>query len=342
MGSWSMTCAFTGLPVEAGDPVRLVVLLREGLGLNHGALGDFSPVSGAIKGVYNDYGFIEQAEETPLAREIAALCEQPSFERWLEAAHSGTLAIPQRDSRSERLKDAQLTFTLIHERAWQEMLNLPQRVSLHYSIDGSMEGGEAIAMAEREIAQWAQGVPKAKEDFIHSMGGLPEGEVGERAREAFDMLWRTRQFKGIPEKGAARCLFGDTFWDSYHSVLGGAVCDRLWGALAEAPQDRPESDLRSIARDLGEMSLVSRNLFLLRKRWEPAPSGPQFGQIAAHWLWDRAQRSMVSERFEALRKAEMEHGGYDELFPAANALYEKDQLSALPSNDPVSRRGANI
>lgn len=356
MGSWSMTCAFTGLPVDAGDEVRLIGLLPEGLGLNAGAMGDFSPITGAIKGAYDDYGFVEGAEPTPLGLFLAGACEgAPSFEQWMERIHEGTLGVPHRDSRAERLKGARPAFTLVHEKAWQAMLSLPQELSLHYSIDQRHSGLEILAMAEDEIAQWARGLPDARSVFAKSLGSEFDDEAGAEATpqdaqikaqrdRLMEMMWKNEKFDGIPENGAARCLFGETFWNSYHSVLGGKLCEALWSAVAERPEEFSEEQLRSITRELGEVALVTHNLFALRKRWEPAPSGPQCGQVAAHWLWHRAMGELVEARFEALRQSELEDGGYDELFPIANALYEKDQMSAsapIPE-PPTAKRGPGL
>lgn len=70
MGSWNGTCAISNLPIEAGTPIKLVILRRQRFGKimkpSSGYVYStdiFAPAFLAIEGKYNDYGGIEDIVE---------------------------------------------------------------------------------------------------------------------------------------------------------------------------------------------------------------------------------------------------------------------------------------
>lgn len=70
MGSFSQTCVVSRLPIEAGDPIR-VVLLNHSHYKSGRHMDSWSIRSAPIKGVYDDYGGVENVDETGLAARLA-------------------------------------------------------------------------------------------------------------------------------------------------------------------------------------------------------------------------------------------------------------------------------
>ena len=66
MGCWNETCMISGLPIECGDEVKLVLLVKNGELINNNIYYPtdlFSPLSFPITGVYDDYGGVEDVVE---------------------------------------------------------------------------------------------------------------------------------------------------------------------------------------------------------------------------------------------------------------------------------------
>lgn len=334
MGSWSMTCAFTGLPVNCGDEARIILLGRDPQGLNGGAMCDFTPASAAIKGAYDDYGFVEALQPGPLAE---LLCQQagfPTVEQWLEAAKEGSWEPNQRESRADRLgASVPITFTLVLEEAWQRMLELPQEFALDYKdYNNKISAAELIEGAAREVVAWARGLSakKAHHKALNSFEGESESDT-------MELFWLIKAYEPFNETSHASALFGRTFWNSYNSALAGDMAAKnVWAAIADNPEAYSDEQLCGIVRELGEICLVTHAMYSVRKRWEPAPSGPQSGMIANHWLWERSAFQMAEARFAQLAQ-ENDASSYDENFSIAQATRESDALAAQTPKAPKGR-----
>jgi len=70
MGSWNETCLLSNLPIVAGDRVVWMPLIQDGLESvpEHESYGAFHPFFFSIRGVYNDYGSLEEIDDTPQAK----------------------------------------------------------------------------------------------------------------------------------------------------------------------------------------------------------------------------------------------------------------------------------
>lgn len=69
MGSFASTCCISGLPIEAGDAVRYLLLTQNPScdgGFVSDSHGRWAPRTWPIKARYNDYGSIEKWEEGPI------------------------------------------------------------------------------------------------------------------------------------------------------------------------------------------------------------------------------------------------------------------------------------
>lgn len=62
MGSWSESCGFSGLEIGCGE-IAYVCLLRKPRYFDHGPVSYFEPVTTFIRGTYNDYGYLEIADD---------------------------------------------------------------------------------------------------------------------------------------------------------------------------------------------------------------------------------------------------------------------------------------
>jgi hypothetical protein len=156
MGCWNGTCGVSGLAIRAGEPVRLLLLQEhsrsEGTAYSP---DDLFHVRGMpLKGVYNDYGNIEEVEENILTALLVeafqqdAVPQQSSYEdevidppnldlkRILYAIERGTMQIHRRSwalmSQEEDEKitvdPVSLSFFMVHERIFQAVVsNAPEK-----------------------------------------------------------------------------------------------------------------------------------------------------------------------------------------------------------------------
>ena len=77
MGSWNGTCGVTQLSISSGDPIALFLLVQVDNEESHSQgfchpTDIWSPIGPPVFGIYNDYGGIDQIEDTPNADQILA------------------------------------------------------------------------------------------------------------------------------------------------------------------------------------------------------------------------------------------------------------------------------
>lgn len=116
MGCWNETCGVTQMPIESGDPVRLFLIVerehsynKEG-GALHYSTDLWRPFGLPLRGLYNDYGGIEEMEEDVFSNFL------------LEQLKKIVIEVP--DRMGERLNKSELTWETALNRLTDEGLRV--------------------------------------------------------------------------------------------------------------------------------------------------------------------------------------------------------------------------
>ena len=161
MGSFNGTCGITQLPIEAGDKIRLFILLNEENRTSRlnteisehegggfcGTNGFWSPFGPAIECEYNDYGSVENITENKNAQ--IQLSHLKDRIRLLETCRLKYYNFPKKDKMSlgnlikaiERGsviyndpifgKDLNVGFMMVHEDIYQSMISYDHIEAIH-------------------------------------------------------------------------------------------------------------------------------------------------------------------------------------------------------------------
>ena len=332
MGSFAYTCALSDLPIECGDECRIVALVPSRLGLNGGACSSMQLVFPAVKGVYDDYGFVENLKPTAFQEQLVKAIGHASVQEFVESLREAA----DSDDENPRL-GARMVFSLVREDAWAQMLSMPS--SMHddgypkqdaqaFMAQACAEGAPLFAkapeMLEKDKAgsNWVEGIKKAEMDE----GKEPKDELL-FASEVLMTYCMPLEMKKAPvfKRALGYCM--DGFNQIYQGVSLGAAFV-LWSLLGASHEQ-----LKSGLDEIGEQVLVNMNMNMLRKVWlERDSSGPQCGEHALHWLW--------AQKLGELSKAQVdwndeENGNYIDGFKQAKALMFKEELkSEIPQAAP--------
>jgi hypothetical protein len=155
MGSFSYTCAVSGLPIEAGDRVRYYLLARNPYTDLPIYMHDiWFPRVYPLRAVYNDYGSVEDVEDGPAQQAWLDGFQEDLVERgW------GDNSVHDCDTPKD------MTFRHMLEAAWQQRLRVYQTGSRNRPVvpDGVptiARLGEVITSAGLEVFTGAHGPKK--------------------------------------------------------------------------------------------------------------------------------------------------------------------------------------
>ena len=144
MGSFAYTCCVSGLPIEAGDAVRYLLLTQNPYQDEHVCYshGFWYPRTVPLKAVYNDYGSVEDVEEGP-SRDV-----------WMEAFHKDLVEKGVGDNQVHDvaiMKDS--TFDQLLEAVWE------RRVYVTRMRAGAPRDSKGKKISPEEIEDWEERQP---------------------------------------------------------------------------------------------------------------------------------------------------------------------------------------
>lgn len=311
MGSFAYTCAISELPIEAGDPVLLLPMVPSGKGLNGGSSSQYEIAIAPIRGIYNDYGWIEdpkiekihEASAKMLGVESRDLTEDRGFDQKL------------REAVARAWHGKPLTFAMARVDAWDAMWSLP--VSMGYESPKSI--AELIEPAAKEgakrLAAMKDWIQKWEAENVDAFNDMEADRREDFKHQMLRMEMRGPLMKGLGSESAFKSMFGHD--------LGGSRGDRRQKALFEtmvhmgASQEEFEAALRGEAQLKG----VEMAMFMLRKVWMPRDScGPQGGELALHAIWAQKLTELAEKEIDWV-------DGYYEGLDQARSLKEARELS---------------
>ena len=291
-----MTCMISGLPIDYGTDVLLVPLAEERNGLNSGAASDWTPILPPIPARYNDYGFIEDIQEVPHFR-LAMERLGVSSEDLAHMIKEGKFPLernPYRDTQPRQ------SFTMIRQDAWLEFLDAARQAGVwelnpdiaeeaaHWSVNIREIANKEFEMLYPQFSQ-APEDPKAAEEFAL------------RRQEKFDNMLERFPLTGIDPNSALGewCSFSRPSRSLARGNGSGLYIQQLPATCSKMQRAEALEFARAAWSALTELEEASNFLYCLRKRWEPAPSGPQFGETAIHWIWAKKQKELCDRIFDA-------------------------------------------
>ena len=338
MGSYAYTCALSDLPIEAGDECRIVAMVKSRLGLNGGACSRMELAFPPIKGVYDDYGYVENLSPTPFQERLAESMGYGSVEQFAGKLKEGAVEVA-----AWRKPYEKAVFSLAREDVWRQMLSMPSELrdedcnrqdAQVYMGRACLEGAEFFSKAADILAQDKAGsglVDSILESRIARQQGaaLCAEEVSAlRSKILMDYCMSDEMDKSPAFKSALGCYFENSIQEIYRGLPLRQVF--VGWSLSGASKAK----LRDGLLEIGEQMLVNMNMNMLRKVWiERDSSGPQFGEHAMHWLW--------AQKLGEISKAQVnwndeENANYVEGFKQAKALMFKEQLEAeIPQGSKV-------
>jgi hypothetical protein len=139
MGSFSSTCAISGLGIDAGDPVRYMLLTETPYGDDNLSTPWF-PRTFPLKGKYDDYGGVEDVEEGPQRDVWMAALQLDIIEREVGDNYIHDVAVT---------KD--MTFEDIQNALWEgrvQVVSDMNRTDFDVGFDGLLEELKDLERAE--------------------------------------------------------------------------------------------------------------------------------------------------------------------------------------------------
>lgn len=266
MGCWCETCGITQLPINAGDKVRLFVLVsQDSYAFHKGGLGGggtcysndrWAPLGPPIQGEYDDYGGIENIVHDDDAKltfnRIMEGWVEPEVEHeWDKVPEAKDLTLEdvihliERDRAKFHPKtrsEQHLGLMMVHEEVYQAMIN-HNPVDAHHYCKGHYRYMPIRDMLTRELKEWYNGqldLQKLKansakeEELFRLISDLSDG----------------RFFSGYKEDGMR--VFKNSFM-----------------ALAKEQLSFDHERVQKVAASALDLSVFNRGMYLARKQWMP-------------------------------------------------------------------------
>lgn len=325
MGSFAFTCAVSNLPIECGDEVRWILLVKNQYfdGSIHTTRSEWIPKAPPIRAVYDDYGSIEAHDENSLIGQAIMKLVPPTLVG--QGAADG--------SRRPKTFEELLSLVRPNDRSGAEVFE-PNRAQ--YNIDAfeseyRTQYGDAFAEGLRQLRQACSGVfeePKRlplrqaliREDVWQALLSAYSSRK-ERAKEYADARKLFDYHVRLNEQarsGDLRCLqalldlgtlgtvlepqlqareISESFanrtivrHDYYGFSPGAPKLSEHWRAMArmQAMQPRSSRQVDRAVRDTVELLMVEQAMGYLRCAWHPGQSvGTQFGEWKMHAKFHR-------------------------------------------------------
>jgi hypothetical protein len=260
MGSFATTCTVSGLPIEAGDAVRYL-LLTENPYKNEGNCLPYSlwvPRVLPIKARYNDYGSIERYETGEAQR------------AWADLFRIDLCPVGQGDNPFHDLPTSKdMPFEAMLNAVWENRVRVFKNTSTNtLSVQQAMIREDVWqALLERTIPDWNR--PKR----------ITAKSYRKIARQVWGKLTSREEARDVSESDFA--VEGFTR-NPVPAVLGTGT-----HFLAVASRYRlgqmPENEVQPFLDTAGEFHFINRVLGAIRYQWKPTyPNGPQFGEWRLH------------------------------------------------------------
>lgn len=291
MGNWSETCGVTQLPINAGNKVRLFILVHQAPEEIEGGGTCYSndiwaPFAPAIQGYYDDYGGIEKIVEDhsteiilnklknvwiPFTKEFE---EVPSVEdmKLGEALHF----IERGYAKIKDLwdKEAHLGMMMVLEDVYQAMIQFDPIVPHHNRDSRTYCYKPCSQMYQEEFNKWYVKIS----DRIKSLKGL----------QGYDGLMLS--IRDLLTEDSI--LFSHSYRDSPRKVYRESIVN-----LAE--QEVPLSDPRvqQIAAPLLEMVSFENSFVRARRMWTPQTGkGSQQNELDIYAAISKAASGVIKKR----------------------------------------------
>jgi hypothetical protein len=309
MGCWNETCGITHLPIHWNEPVRLFLLV--GVGdptedhAGHCNTNDlWTPRFLPVKGVYSDYGSLENIEEDwntswildELQRDIAEVrlrspgrpavedLDDPnhndldlgdlSIEAVLDAIHESSVWLP--GSRN----NLPLGWMMVHEWAYQ-----------HLSREMERDWRDNLCLE--------QVVDHGKQYYTNLLNGLEENRGKFDRAGYWDVVTWDNAFAPLGDRGHGL--------DGYRTFRGIKDYRELLSTWAGEGRSVDDPDVMRVVTSLAEFLTFRSNMMFLRRTWAPQTGkGSQIECMELH----RGLAQMVIKHCDA-RLAEQDDMGYD-------------------------------
>jgi hypothetical protein len=276
MGSFATTCAISGLPVERGDPVRILLVTQhphaEADNLRCHPDSSWFPRTWWLKAKYDDYGSVDIVEEGP-AKQI-----------WLDQFQLDLVEVgigenPYHDVPALKTQSfAELLLALWERRVEVYPCAVPDLESMT-TLPPWNRGVENVLRVQQAII---------REDVISALLALPWIDfVGKRRslqtiKESAKLAWRIEIEDGqyLASGSSTEPNNATTDWFLRNAV--GAACSGTGTAFRLAMRRKQEMTPRQVSSFLNraaELVYVSGLFDQIRYQWRPTyPNGSQSGE----------------------------------------------------------------
>jgi hypothetical protein len=299
MGSFSFSCAISGLPIERGDHVRYTLVTqapREAWHAIH--IADvWSPRYWPLRAVYNDYGSVEKIEEGA------------AKDSWLD---SWKLDVIERDRGENPVHDVpvtkDMTWDAMLEAAWEGRIYVRGDVPLASVAKDPFEDARAKPKEKNDISKGLKVEQMMiREDVWLSLSALPfEPDFHSRpvgldvhlanAKASWERLTtpEPKLLDRLPESEVLKRQFQEamrlvdelrddvTFRDAHYGSLGLGTAFKLVARRYREGKMK-ETEVKSFLEGVADFTYLHQLLDAARHLWRPSSAaGPQFGEWKLH------------------------------------------------------------
>lgn len=329
MGCWCETCGVTQLPINAGDKVRLFVLIsrrcwreeEEGEGVGGGTCYSndlWAPLGPPIQGKYDDYGGIESIKENADTKLLLERIKDgwiPFEEKYEEVSDIKDMTLSEvlhhieRDRAKTTLLGTKNTlgFMMVLEDVYQAMMKFDE-IDAHHYEQGHYEYKPYTELLKSEIKNW----------YVKS-------------QETWDtMMAIPNDIPGIQELRASMMISGSGY-HRFFSDFSETGVRQYQMALVELIKKKTPFEnkkVQALCTSAIEMTKFNRAMTNARKMWTPqCGKGGQHNEHALYKVINAASTKIMEDR-EKLDAEENEielpdENGYYPYMLAHNLLEQK-------------------
>ena len=335
MGSFDYTCAISELAISAGDECRIITLVPRSLNLNAGACSKMEILFPAVKGVYDDYGFIEKVKPTKFQELMAKNKGYKSVDDFFENLIKGLVSSDNghRITGNDSNKNS-TCFSLVREDVWQAMLSIPSKLSYksYEDQDADVLIGKACQEGVVFFEQLKKKIDQNSDDSIKRLQEKLSGDGSDYSN--FSQVKAIASGVGVSSSFSSfKSVFGyyitgDDSIFKEENILALITMMKLSQAT--------DFEIKETLHELGEQILINKNMHTLRKVWlHRESSGPQSGEDVIHWLWSQkiAEIAIAKVNWDDEDSGEY-YTGFKE---AKSLMLQKELKETLPKG--VEKKG---
>lgn len=310
MGCWCETCGITQLPINAGDKVRLFVLVaQDDYRFHEGGAGGggtcyatdrWSPIGPAIQGEYDDYGGVENIVENEDSKMIFNILKEgwvnpKSEHEWDKVPAAKDLSLSDMLAYIERDRGKIKTIgrgtrhlgaMMVLEDVYQAMVKF-NPIEAHHMVRYHYKYKPALDILRHDLKEWYDSTVEICKSQAETAKSKKPAD--KKLQELYDRVMDLDlgKFFGFREDGNK----------AFKPVLQ---------ALAKEGLPFDHERVQRVAQSALDFTNFSRGMYLARKQWIPqSGKGGQNNDLDIYSAINQATSKIIAER----EKQHEEDGG---------------------------------